>query len=106
MDKQYEKELEKEIRKMDEIFEKISNKYKDESEEFLFKAKLNNLINKKFLPCKTEVIKRGIILSFEKPLCFLKISNKTPIRIEFLIKCNFVDEEKKNFLFGFAISNI
>jgi len=92
-----------EILEMDDIFEKILNKYKNESDEYLLKtelfAKLKNYINKGKVK---DEIKEGVFLNFDLVYCYIEKGNQK-IFIDFLVKARFIDEEKKNFLFGYAV---
>ena len=101
MKDQFKTKAGKEIRKMDKIFEQISGHYKDESEEFLSKKKLDDLLYKDLsenIETK-EIIEKEWTFTFGRSYSFLKIGNKAPIRIDFIVKCNFINEEKTKFYF-------
>jgi len=88
-----------EILEMNDIFEKISNKYKNKSDDYLLQPaldeKLRNCIGKEKV--KYE-IKKGIFLNFDFPYCYIEKENKK-IFIEFLVKARFIDKETKIFSF-------
>ena len=102
MEDQNNKQLiqDQEITKIDSIFEKISNKYKDKNDEYLLKkvldAKLANYIGHE----KTsEEIENGAFLIINYPYCCLEKGNKI-ISIIFLVKARFFDKENnKRFSF-------
>ena len=88
-----------EILEMDDIFEKISNKYKNKSDEYLLKtaldANLRNYIGKGKVK---DEIKEGVFLNFDFLYCYIEKDNKK-IFIDFLVKARFKDEEKRKFSF-------
>ena len=101
MERQNEKPIIKdnEILEMDDIFEKISNKYKNKSDQYLLKT----VLDEKLRNCsdKDEVkdeIKKDVFLHFDFPYCFIEKGNKT-ILIKFLVKARFRDEEQNIFSF-------
>ena len=89
------------ISEMDNIFSKISNKYKDESDKYLLKKKLDNLSNEKRTQCleSKEKIEKDIFFHFKYPYFYLKKGNEESINIEFLVESKFIDEDKKKFSF-------
>ena len=86
-----------EILEMDDIFEKIFNKYKVKSDEYLLKTELDEKL-RNTLALKDE-IKKGVFLNFYFPYCYIEKDNKK-IYIEFLVKAKFINEEKKVFFLG------
>ena len=88
-----------EILEMNDIFEKISNKYKNKSDDYLLKTvldeKLRNCIGKEEVK---DEIKEGIFLNFDFLYCYIEKDNKK-IFIEFLVKARFIDKEAKIFSF-------
>ena len=88
-----------EILEINDIFEKISNKYKNESDDYLLMTaldtKLRNCIGKEEVK---DEIKEGIFLNFDFFYCYIEKDNKK-IFIEFLVKARFVDKEAKIFSF-------
>ena len=101
MERQNEKPIIKdnEILEMDDIFEKISNKYKNKSDEYLLQTVLDkifeNYVSEKEVK---DTIQEGVILHFKMPYCYIEKDYKK-IYIEFLVKARFVDEEKNKFSF-------
>ena len=90
-----------EILEMDDIFEKILKKYKGKSNEYLLKEELEEKLSNFMLEGKGKVIdeiKKGVFLNFFYPYCFIEKDNKK-IYIEFLVKAQFINEEKKKFSF-------
>ena len=87
---------------LDNIFEKISSKFKDPSDKYLTKNKLKSL-RKKYLKEKNiinEKIGDNIFFILSHPIFYLELPDKSRINIYFLIKCNFVDiENNKKFSF-------
>ena len=100
MERQNEKLIiENKILEMDDIFEKISNKYKNKSDEYLLTKVLDNNF-KKYVGKKEvkDIIKEGVILHFDIPYCYIEKDNKK-IYINFLVKARFIDEEDNKFSF-------
>ena len=91
--------IQDEILEMDDIFDKISNKYKNKSDEYLLKstldAKLKDCIDKGNV---RDEIQEGVFLNFDYLYCYIEKGNKK-IFIQFLVKARFIDEEKKKFSF-------
>ena len=91
--------IQDEILEMDAIFEKISNKYKNKSDEYLLKetldAKLGDCIEK---GNERDEIQEEVFLNFDFLYCYIEKNNKK-ICIEFLVKARFIDEEKRKFSF-------
>ena len=89
-----------EILEMNNIFEKISNKYKNKFDEYLLKATLDKKLNNYAGKGKVEeTIEDKLFVYFYYPLCYIEKGNKI-IDIEFLVKPIFLDEkEKKKFSF-------
>ena len=92
------KDKDTQVSEMDNIFQKISDKYKDKSDEYLLKKQLNNLLENNCLTIKEE-IEEGAFFIVDYPLCYLKKDNEKPLRIQFLVKAKFIDENKKKFSF-------
>ena len=92
------KDKDTQVSEMDNIFEKISDKYKDKSDEYLLKKQLDNLLENNCLVIKEE-IEKGVFFIMDYPLCYLKRDNEKPLRIQFLVKAKFIDENKKKFSF-------
>ena len=84
-----------EINEMDQIFEKICNKYKNESDEYLLKSVLDlKKGDYLFEGRKIDKIQEEIYFVFDYFYCYLE-KGKKKIIIKFLVKVNFIDEEKK-----------
>ena len=92
-----------EIIEMNQIFEQISNKYKNESDEYLLKSVLDAKLEE--FMCKgkkKDEIQEGISFVFDSFFSYIEKGDKK-IFINFLVKANFIDDKKKkNFLFGFV----
>jgi len=99
-----EKEKEKifaNIRKMDNIFQRIFHKYKINSESYISKDRINELINNS-VNDKTkniEYIENDIYFKFSFPLFYIKTKEEKFIEINFLVYTNFITEDKETFSF-------
>ena len=99
-----EKEKEKifaNIRKMDNIFQRIFDKYKINSESYISKDRINELINNS-VNDKTkniEYIENDIYFKFSFPLFYIKTKEEKFIEINFLVYTNFITEDKETFSF-------
>ena len=93
------KNIEKELSELDKIFEKISNKYKKESDTYLFYQTLKEYLLNPKTKNITETIENDVSFIIEYPDCFLRRKDKKDIDIKFLVKANFIDENKKVFSF-------
>ena len=84
-----------EIIEMNQIFEQISNKYKNESDEYLLKSVLDAKLEE--FMCKgkkKDEIQEGISFVFDSFFCYIEKGDKK-IFINFLVKANFIDDKKK-----------
>ena len=89
------------LSKMDNVFSIIANKYKKETDKYLSKKSLDNLMienGNENLKIKEE-IEKGIFFNFKYPYFFIKKDNEKAINIEFLVKSKFKDDENKEFSF-------
>ena len=93
------KTIHQELSELDIIFEKISNKYKKQSDKYLFyKALKEYLLNPETKNIK-EIYENETSFNIAYPDCFLRRKNKKDIDIRFLVKANFIDEDKNVFSF-------
>ena len=95
------KNIREELSELDNIFEKISNKYKKQSDEFLFSSTLKEYLmnpEKRYSKVK-ETIENDASFNIEYPECFLRRGNNKDIDIKFLVKAKFIDENKESFSF-------
>ena len=93
------KDINKELSELNNIFEKISNNYKKQSDEYLFYKTLKEYLLNPETTNKTENIENDASFIVEYPDCFLRRKNKKDIDIKFLVKAKFIDEDKKSFSF-------
>ena len=99
-----EKEKEKifaDIRKMDNIFQRIFDKYKINSESYISKDRINELINNsvKDKTKNIEYIENDIYFKFSFPFFYIKTKEEKFIYIKFLVYTNFITEDKETFSF-------
>ena len=89
------------ISKMNHIFKKISDKYKNASDKYLFKQTLieflNNIIRDNLI-IKDE-IEAGTFFFFDYPFFIVKKEKEFLFNIEFLVECKFKDDKNKTFSF-------
>ena len=92
------KNIKDELSKMDKIFEKIANKYKNQKDEYLSAE----VIEKYLLNSKTknsgEIFENNVTFHVNYPFCYLR-KDENQIYIKFLVKAKFIDEKKNTFSF-------
>ena len=99
-----DKEKEKifaDIRKMDNIFQRIFDKYKINSESYISKDRIKELIHdsKKNKTQNIEYIEKDIYYTFNFPFLYISTKEEKFIYINFLVYTNFITEDKETFSF-------
>ena len=93
------KDINEELSELNIIFEKISNKYKNQCDEYLFSTTLEKYLLNPKTTNKMDTIENDVIFNIRYPFCFLKRKNKKDIEVQFLVKAKFIDENNEKFSF-------
>ena len=95
----HNKDINEELSELNIIFEKISNKYKNQSDEYLFSTTLEKYLLNPKTTNNIDIIQNDVFFNIRYPFCFLKRKNKKDIEVQFLVKAKFIDENNENFSF-------
>ena len=93
------KNIQEQLLELDIIFENISNKYKKQSDKYLYYKTLKEYLLDPETKNITETIVNNASFIVKYPYCFLRRENKKDIDIKFLVKAKFIDENKNSFSF-------
>ena len=91
--------IDEELSKLNIIFEKICNNYKNQFDEYLFETTIEKYLLNPGTKDKIEIIDNNSSFIIKYPDCYLRRENKKDINVKFLVKAKFIDESKKKFFF-------
>jgi len=98
--KKTESEIKAELQKMNLIFKKVSDKYKDKADKYLLNKKVTKLINEIISSNKEfkEEIEKDKYFLFDNPILYIQ-TGKENYFINFLVEAEIFDDNGKEFSF-------